>query len=146
MIFWCGCLAAMCQEPLPLLTPQQMPNPIRFLPPPPDTASAAFEYDKAQYRWGKEQRLDSVRLAIAVRDADWSIICICREFSEPFGMTISKEASPAIYQLLRTITAAHALMSIMASLPFTLGTRRSCDTMAHIPRGILLRAGAQPLC
>ena len=51
IIFWCGCLAAMCQEPLPLLTPQQMPNPIRFLPPPPDTASAAFEYDKAQYRW-----------------------------------------------------------------------------------------------
>ena len=100
IIFWCGCLAAMCQEPLPLLTPQQMPNPIRFLPPPPDTASAAFEYDKAQYRWGKEQRMDSVRLAIAVRDADWSITCICREFSEPFGMTISKEATPAIYQLL----------------------------------------------
>ncbi len=80
------------QEPLPLLTPQQMPNPIHFLPPPPDSGSAAFAYDQSQYRWGKEQRLDSARLAIAVRDADWSINCICREFSEPFGMTDEEAA------------------------------------------------------
>lgn len=88
------------QEPLPLLTPQQMPNPIRFLPPPPDRASEAFAYDEAQYLWGKEQRLDSARLAIAVKDADWTIEYICREFSEPFGMTISKESTPAIFHLL----------------------------------------------
>lgn len=88
------------QEPLPLLTPQQMPNPIRFLPPPPDTTSEAFAYDKAQYRWGKAQRQDSARLAIAVRDANWNIVYICREFSEPFGMTLSKEATPAIYWML----------------------------------------------
>lgn len=93
-------LSVRSQEPLPLLTPQQMPNPVRFLPPPPDTLSDAFAYDQSQYRWGKEQRLDSTRLAIAVRDADWSIDCICREFSEPFGMTISKEATPAIFRML----------------------------------------------
>jgi len=93
-------LIAHSQEPQPLLTPQQMPNPVRFLPPPPDKASDAFAYDQSQYRWGKEQRLDSARLSIAVRDADWSIECICREFSEPFGMTISKEATPAIFRLL----------------------------------------------
>lgn len=93
-------LSVRSQEPLPLLTPQQMPNPVRFLPPPPDTLSDAFAYDQSQYRWGKEQRLDSARLAIAVRDADWSIDCICREFSEPFGMTISKEATPAIFRML----------------------------------------------
>ena len=93
-------LIAYSQEPQPLLTPQQMPNPVRFLPPPPDKASGAFAYDQSQYRWGKEQRLDSARLSIAVRDADWSIECICREFSEPFGMTISKEATPAICRVL----------------------------------------------
>lgn len=93
-------LSVRSQESLPLLTPQQMPNPVRFLPPPPDTLSDAFAYDQSQYRWGKEQRLDSARLAIAVRDADWSIDCICREFSEPFGMTISKEATPAIFRML----------------------------------------------
>ena len=95
-----ACLAACGQEPLPLLTPQQMPNPVRFLPPPPDTGSTAFAYDQSQYRWGKEQRLDSVRLAIAVKDANWNIAYICQVFSEPFGTTISKEATPAIYQLL----------------------------------------------
>lgn len=93
-------LIAHSQEPQPLLTPQQMPNPVRFLPPPPNRASDAFAYDEAQYRWGKEQQLDSARLAIAVRDADWSIECICREFSEPFGMSISKEETPAIFRLL----------------------------------------------
>ena len=36
----------------PLLDSTQMPNAVFFLPPPPDTASAAFQYDRAQYRWG----------------------------------------------------------------------------------------------
>lgn len=84
----------------PWLDSTQMPNSVYFLPPPPDEASAAFTYDKSQYQWGKEQRKDSVRLAIAVRDAVWSIETICREFSVPFGMTISKENTPEIYKLL----------------------------------------------
>ena len=91
-------LGAAAQEPL--LQPQQMPNAVHFLPPPPDTASAAFQYDKAQYRWGLDQRRDPVRRDIAVRDAVWGVETICREFSEPFGMTISKEATPAIYEML----------------------------------------------
>ena len=93
-------LVAVAQEPQPLLSPAQMPNPVRFLPPPPDTLSAAFAYDQAQYRWGKEQRRDSVRCAQAVVDADWTIENVCRLFSVPFGMTISKEATPAIYRML----------------------------------------------
>ena len=44
--------------------------------------------------------MDTARLAIAVRDAVWSIETICREFSVPFGMTISKEKTPEIYKLL----------------------------------------------
>lgn len=100
IVFIGGFSGLMAQEPLPLLTPQQMPNPVRFLPPPPDTASAAFAYDQARYRWGKEQRLDSARLSLAVKDANWRIEYICQVFSEPFGMTISKEATPAIYRML----------------------------------------------
>ena len=95
----CG-LVLSAQEPQPLLTPEQMPNAIRFLPPPPDTLSDAFAYDKAQYRWGKEQRKDSARCAIAVRDADWRMESISHEFSEPFGMTISERTTPAIYRML----------------------------------------------
>lgn len=92
------CLTATAQKPL--LDSMQMPNAVYFLPAPPDTASARFQYDKAQYRWGLEQRKDSARRAVAVSDAIWSVDNICRVMSEPFGMTISKETTPAIYEML----------------------------------------------
>lgn len=91
-------LCASGQEPL--ITQGSMPNAVYFLPAPPDTASAAFAYDKAQYRWGLEQRKDSARCAVAVSDAEWSVACMCRIFSEAIGFTISKEATPAIYEML----------------------------------------------
>ncbi len=91
-----GCATA--QEPW--LDSSQMPNAVHFLPPPPAPASAAFSYDQSQYQWGKEQRLDTARLAIAVRDAVWSVETICREFSIPFGITITKENTPEIHKLL----------------------------------------------
>ena len=84
----------------PLITQGAMPNAVYFLPAPPDTASAAFAYDKAQYRWGLEQRKDSARCAVAVSDAEWSVACMCRIYAEPLGFTISKEATPAIYEML----------------------------------------------
>ena len=84
----------------PLILKEEMPNADYFLPAPPDTASEAFAYDKAQYRWGLEQRNDSVRRAIAVADAEWSVANICRIYSEVIGITISKETTPAIYEML----------------------------------------------
>ncbi len=84
----------------PLLDSTQMPDAVRFLPPPPDTASAAFQYDQAQYRWGKEQRNDSTRLAIAVGDAIWSIDNICKIYSGVLGFEISEQNAPAIYRML----------------------------------------------
>ena len=91
-------LSATAQKPL--LDSLQMPNAVHFLPAPPDTASAAFTYDKAQYRWGKEQRKDSTRLAIAVGDAVWSIDNICKIYSGVLGVDIGKESTPAIYRML----------------------------------------------
>ena len=84
----------------PLLDSMQMPNAVHFLPAPPDTASAAFQYDKAQYRWGKEQRKDSTRLAIAVNDAIWSIDNICKIYSGVLGFEISEQNAPVIYRML----------------------------------------------
>ncbi|MBO7541641.1 MAG: phosphatase PAP2 family protein [Bacteroidales bacterium] len=92
-------VAVSAQEPL--FTPQQMPNSVYFLPPPPDTASMAFKYDISQYYWGKEQRKDSARVAMALRDAVWSLSTICTEFSLPFGMEISEKGTPAIYNFLK---------------------------------------------
>lgn len=78
----------------------ELPNMRHFLPPPPDTASAAFQYDKAQYRWGKEQRLDSARCRLAREDAEWSVDYMCRIMGGAMGITISKEATPDIYSML----------------------------------------------
>ena len=91
-------LFAVAQEPL--IPARELPNMRRFLPPPPDTASAAFQYDKAQYRWGLEQRKDSARCALAIQDAEWSVDYMCRIMGGAIGMTISKEATPAIYRML----------------------------------------------
>jgi len=91
-------MAATAQRPL--IDSLQMPNAVHFLPPPPDTASAAFQYDRAQYRWGKEQRKDPVRLAIAVNDAIWSVDNICKIYSGVLGIDISQENTPAIYRML----------------------------------------------
>ena len=91
-------LAVAAQEPL--LTPADMPNAVRFLPPPPEAGSEAFRYDESQYRWGMNQRDDSVRLAIARRDAVWSVETICRELGGAMGITISADATPAIYRML----------------------------------------------
>ena len=97
-------VAVSAQEPL--FTPQQMPNSVYFLPPPPDTASMAFKYDISQYYWGKEQRKDSARVAMALRDAVWSLATICTEFSVPFGMEITEKGTPAIYNFLKASIAA----------------------------------------
>jgi len=91
-------MAATAQRPL--LDSLQMPNAVHILPPPPDTASAAFQYDRAQYRWGMEQRKDPVRLAIAVNDAIWSVDNICKIYSGVLGIDISQENTPAIYRML----------------------------------------------
>ena len=86
----------------PLIDSTHMPNAVKFLPAPPEERSAAFDYDQAQYRWGKEQRKDSVRLAIAVDDAVWSIENICKIYSGVLGVTISDSTTPAIYRMLTT--------------------------------------------
>ncbi len=91
-------LCAAGQEPL--ITKEEMPDAVNFLPAPPDTASAAFAYDKAQYRWGLEQRNDSARRAVAISDAEWSVACMSRIYANALGFTISKEATPAIYEML----------------------------------------------
>jgi len=86
-------------------TTSEMPDLLKWLPAPPDTAGTRFVYDITQYMWGKAQRQDPERAAIAIRDAEYGMNCIVREFSEPFGLQISEEGTPEIYKLLREATA-----------------------------------------
>ena len=78
----------------------EMPSLIKCLPAPPDTVGADFAHDIMRYLWGKTQRSDTVRAAIARRDAVWSYDSLFAEFSVPFGLAISKEGTPEIYRLL----------------------------------------------
>jgi acid phosphatase (class A) len=82
-----------------------MPDMVKWCPAPPDTTSAQFAYDITQYFWGKQMRQNKERADIAIRDAVYGLDCIIREFSEPFGLKISKEETPEIYKVLREGTA-----------------------------------------
>ncbi len=86
----------------PYFTTDELPNLIKCLPAPPDTTGAEFYYDIMQYMWGKEQRLDPKREAIARRDAVWSYDNLFAEFNIPLGLTISRTETPEIWKLLET--------------------------------------------
>ena len=80
---------------------EQMPNMVEWYGGPPAEGSAAFEYDKARYEWGKQMRNNKERAEAAIRQVDNSIPGLCAEFSKPFGMTLSEKETPQIYRLLR---------------------------------------------
>ena len=79
---------------------EELPDLIQCLPPPPAKGSAAFKYDIKQYYWGKSQRKDSERAAMARRDGVWSYEALLTELSVPFGMPISEASTPEIWKLL----------------------------------------------
>lgn len=98
-------------EAKPYFSPKEMPNMLKWCPAPPDTIGAAFAYDIMQYMWGKEMRNNKERADIAVRDAVYSLECIFQEFSEPFGLQMSKEDTPEIYTLLRDAKVTCEIMT-----------------------------------
>lgn len=95
-------VSAQTDAVVPFFTTNELPDLIKCLPAPPDTLGAEFYYDIMQYMWGKEQRLDPEREAIARRDAVWSYENLFAEFNIPFGLAISKTETPKIWKLLET--------------------------------------------
>ena len=93
--------AAFAQEDIvPYIPQDKLPDVVQILPAPPQDPSADFDYDILRYMWGKQQRKDSLRLAMAVRDAVWNLDTTIVILSEPFGLKISKADTPAIYNVL----------------------------------------------
>ena len=86
----------------PYFSTEQLPDLIQCLPPPPDTVSSQFAYDILRYMWGKQQRLDPERAAIAKRDAVWGYEPLLAEFNDAFGLVISREGTPEIWRLMET--------------------------------------------
>jgi D-alanyl-D-alanine dipeptidase len=91
---------------------EELPDLIKCLPPPPAFNSPEFSYDLVRYQWGKIQRLDSVRAAIARRDAVWSYEALLAEFNIPFGLTISKSETPEIWKLMESSLATTDQMRV----------------------------------
>lgn len=91
--------------PEPFFTAQEMPDMINWYKAPPKEDSEEFIRDVKRYYWGKSQRLNPERAAIAERDAHYGLGTIIREFSIPFGLQISRQNTPEIYKLLQDALA-----------------------------------------
>ena len=79
---------------------EALPDLIKCLPAPPEPGSADFARDIARYEWGKEQRKNPERAALARHDAVWSYATVADAFSPPFGMELSPTNAPSIWKLL----------------------------------------------
>jgi len=105
------------------LTPDEIPTVAKFMPLPPKPTDFAFKNDQRRYEWGKTMR-KTKRGKMAVEDADWTFEYLAKIFSEPFGMTISKENTPEIWALLERLDATSeecshkAKKRVMRARPF----------------------------
>ena len=81
-------------------TTEELPDLIKSLPAPPEKGSPAFKYDIQRYKWGKRQRNNPERAAMARRDAVWSYEALLAELSVPFGLTLSETGTPEIWKVV----------------------------------------------
>lgn len=98
----CGAVLCCAADDVPLyLDVGDLPNALNFYPAPPDTGSAAYAYDVAQYKWGKAMRADSARAALAIAQATVDVAEMMKMFSGVFGMEISEKGTPAIFNVVK---------------------------------------------
>ena len=99
-------------------TIDEMPDLVKCLPAPPEPGSAGFAYDSTRYEWGKLQRLDPERAALADHDAIWTLPDLFTTFNEPFGMELSPEGTPQIWKLLEESINTVSLIRIRPKAHF----------------------------
>ena len=78
----------------------ELPNAVNWLPAPPEPNSTQFAYDLTQYMWGKGERQNAERAQQAIDNSVTDMGEMAVQFSEPFGMEISKEKTPCIFHVL----------------------------------------------
>ena len=93
-------IAAMSAFAAPYCGVEALPDLIKCLPAPPEPGSADFARDVARYEWGKEQRKDPERAALARHDSVWSYATVADAFSKPFGTEISPTNTPSTWKLI----------------------------------------------
>ena len=94
----------------PYFKSDALPNGVLWLPVPPDSMSAGYAYDMHRFLWGKEQRLDADRAAMAKVDADYTPTTMLKVFSAPCGVEMSKEKTPLTYEMLTKLAMTGAEM------------------------------------
>jgi len=100
-VLFLGCSTALWGQNAKAYIPvEQLPDLIQCLPAPPAKDSPAFQYDKQRYKWGKQQRKNAARADMAKRDAVWTDEALMAELSVPFGMEISAQETPAIWNVV----------------------------------------------
>lgn len=78
----------------------ELPNAMNWLPAPPEPNSTQFAYDLSQHMWGKGERLNEERAQQAIDNGVVDMTEMAKQFSKPFGMEISKEKTPCIFNVL----------------------------------------------
>jgi acid phosphatase (class A) len=94
------------QEVKPYIPLDQMPKLINIMPAPPAFDSPEFANDAVRYGWGKEQRQDAERLALAIADAEWfDHAKLFAQWKDAFGLEITETGTPEIWKLMETSLA-----------------------------------------
>ena len=83
-----------------------LPHACRILNAPIDTTNYRYLGDIMRYKKAKIQRKDTVLLQQAIDDVSTSKHYLAKIFGQEIGITISRESTPAIWQLLDTLKGA----------------------------------------
>ena len=85
----------------PFINLTDMPQLYDCIPAHPSFESPEFAADMVRYLWGKQQRDNAERVAVAVADAEWDDLeKVYANWKDAFGLTVTKEGTPKIYALL----------------------------------------------
>lgn len=81
----------------------QLPNLLNIMPAPPSFDSPEFANDVVRFGWGKQQRQDEERLALAIADAEWDDHAkVYLQWKDAFGLEINPSDTPEIWKLMET--------------------------------------------
>ena len=90
----------------PYIELDQLPKLINIMPAPPAFDSPEFANDVVRYCWGKQQRQDPDRVALAIADAEWDDHAkLFLQWKDAFGLAVNETETPEIWKLMETSLA-----------------------------------------
>jgi len=102
---------AQTSDAVSYIDPDSVPDITTWLPGPPDSTSTHYAYDMHRYQWWKTQRADAQRADEAIKDSVEVTDDFLARFTEAFGMELSLENTPEIYELInRALKTSNAVI------------------------------------